>query len=501
VPGAAELGTFRPPRLSLAAAPLLIACWTGCAKDKPGATPVELGPTTSAAEVDPTPRSTAACGPRGLPPDRHFVAEGLCARVVAHDQGPLRGITFSPNGDLLAVTLDGELKRYRDVDHDGLYGEDAPETIVWATTGSETGHDCHLDGQDLYCGSRTGVKRWRYAPDLDHGGPGEDVIVGMPEGGRHPKHPVAVWDGFLYAASGSDDNANANIPLPADYDTNRNAVKRFPIDRLGRGRPVPWKDGEIVVRGVRNVSAMARDSGGHLIAIDNGPDDVAHGGIDVRQDNPGEGVIALEPGRRYGYPFCFFAQRIVAHDAVTPPGTPLASDGRPMRATVRDLARTAKSSRDDAWCMANVDRPISLVQAHSSALGLVFPERASRFALAERWRGGAFVALHGSSERDASTGNKVIWLPFDASGTAPMPTSTKDATAFPYEVVFGGGKYGAPRDGEWSWKLGDAGEDPVRPVGVAISPVDGALYVTSDSTDGALSARSGAIYRIALLGR
>ena len=82
-----------------------------------------------------------------------------------------------------------------------------------------------------------------------------------------------------------------------------------------------------------------------------------------------------------------------------------------------------------------------------------------------------------------------------------MPTSTKDATSFPYETVFGGGKYGAPRDGEWSWRLGDDGEDPVRPVGVAISPVDGALYVSSDNRSGPMSKRSGSIYRIALVGR
>jgi glucose/arabinose dehydrogenase len=82
-----------------------------------------------------------------------------------------------------------------------------------------------------------------------------------------------------------------------------------------------------------------------------------------------------------------------------------------------------------------------------------------------------------------------------------MPTSTKDTTSFPYETVFGGGKYGSPRDGEWSWKMGDAGEDPVRPVGVAISPLDGALYVSSDNTAGLSSARSGCIYRIALLGK
>lgn len=490
---------LRSITMKAATAAVTAAACMGCAKDKPGATPLERGAKTKSADVSVGERPGAACGPRGLPPDRHFVAEGHCVRVVAHEQGPLRGLTFAANGDLLAVTSEGEIKRYRDADGDGLYGEGAPETIVWATTGGDNGHDCQLDGQYLYCGSKSGVKRWRYAPEVDRGGPGDDVIAGMPEGGRHPKHPVAIADGFLYAVSGSADNSMS--PMPADYDTNRSVVKRFPLDKLASGKPLQWRDGEIVVRGVRNVTALARDPHGHVIGIDNSLDDVAHAGVDVHQDNPAEAVVAIEPGKKYGYPFCFFAQRVVVDGALVAPGTPLASEVKPSTPVIKEIARNIKSSRDDAWCTRNVDPPQSFVQAHSSALGIVFPRPDARFALADKWRAGAFIALHGSWDRESSTGNKVIWLPFDASGKAPMPTSTRDATTFPYEVVFGGGKYGAPRDGEWTWKLGEAGEDPVRPVGVAISPIDGALYVSSDNAGGPMSARSGSIYRIALLGK
>jgi glucose/arabinose dehydrogenase len=494
-----RLGLALPVVLAAVAA----AGCTGCAKDKPRATtPLEeQSETAQAARLTGAAAASksAACGPRGLPPDRHFVAEGLCARVVAHEQGRLRGITFAPNGDLLAVTNEGEIRRYRDVDHDGLYADGAPETIVWARTGGDNGHNCFIDGLDLYCGSKTGVKRWRYTAESQDGGPGEDVIAGMPEGGRHPTHPVAVWDGFLYAVSGSADNSMN--PMPADFDTNRNVVKRFPQGLLATGKPFQWKDGEIVVRGVRNVTAMARDPRGHLVGIDNSFDDLAHGGVDVHEDNPGEAIVALEPGKKYGYPFCFYAQRVFENGALIPPGTPLVSEVKHDTPVFKELARNIKSPRDDAWCAANVERPMSFVQSHSAALGMTFPDPAAPFALPEKWRNGAFVALHGSWDREPSTGNKVIWIPFDAGGKTPMPTSTKDATSFPYESVFGGGKYGAPRDGEWSWKLGDAGEDPVRPVSVAISPLDGALYVSSDNHAGPTSANNGSIYRIALLGK
>ena len=46
-----------------------------------------------------------------------------------------------------------------------------------------------------------------------------------------------------------------------------------------------------------------------------------------------------------------------------------------------------------------------------------------------------------------------------------------------------------PADGPWSWNDGNNGESP-RPVGVAISPIDGALYISSDA--------SGMVYRLGI---
>ena len=83
-----------------------------------------------------------------------------------------------------------------------------------------------------------------------------------------------------------------------------------------------------------------------------------------------------------------------------------------------------------------------------------------------------------------------------------MATSTVTSTSFPYEVVFGGGSKGVARDGAWGWRVGDDGEDVVRPVGVAVSPIDGALYVASDNGKVALTklgkSEDGNLYRIAL---
>ena len=86
-----------------------------------------------------------------------------------------------------------------------------------------------------------------------------------------------------------------------------------------------------------------------------------------------------------------------------------------------------------------------------------------------------------------SVGHSVVFFAFD-SGDPSMPRSTESPPAYPFTVVFGGGNSAGHVDGSWGWRAGDEGEERVRPVGVAVSPTDGALYVSSDS--------GGVLYRI-----
>ncbi len=138
------------------------------------------------------------------------------------------------------------------------------------------------------------------------------------------------------------------------------------------------------------------------------------------------------------------------------------------------------SPHDDAWCAMNSDKPTTFIQAHSAPLSIEFFDGPVG-RLPARWKGGAFVALHGSWDRQPPTGYKVVWVPFAPDGTAPMPVSDADGTQFPYEVVLGGGRTGHHVDGPWGWGVGDQAEPVVRPVGVAVSPIDGSLYVSSDA--------------------
>ncbi|NVL83820.1 hypothetical protein, partial [Escherichia coli] len=56
-----------------------------------------------------------------MPPDQRYAPAGMCAHVVASALGPIRQITFAPNGDLFGVTATGAIKLFRDADGDGFF--------------------------------------------------------------------------------------------------------------------------------------------------------------------------------------------------------------------------------------------------------------------------------------------------------------------------------------------------------------------------------------------
>ena len=444
----------------------------------PGTKPIEsdgsvVDAVVDAAPVDAPHASDDPCRGTALPVDQHYVAAGLCARLVGKVSGALRQLSFAPNGDLFGVTTAGAIVRLRDANHDGVFDEAPPERVEWANTGGN-GNNCHVDdgGGYLYAGTVGGVRRWKWSDAIDAGGAGEDVIVDAPAGGGHGFHTVHVYNDMMYVQVGSE--GNATDPMSPEYDTSRSLVKRWALSKFAAGAPLKWADGELVGVGLRNTVGFSRSASGKVYGVMNGMDNIHYKGDDIHQDNPADTLVLLSPGARYGYPFCFSAQRVVASGSVIAPGTQLAVDEFPVH--------------DDAWCATNSTKPLAIFQAHAAPLDIVFFDGAlPTGGLPSKFRGGAFVSMHGSWDRAPSTGYKVVFVPFDADERPAMATSTASSTTFPYETVFGGGKAGEPADGAWHWSLGTVSDAP-RPVGVAISPIDGALYVSADS--------SGYVYRI-----
>ena len=116
-----------------------------------------------------------------------------------------------------------------------------------------------------------------------------------------------------------------------------------------------------------------------------------------------------------------------------------------------------------------VTSPDVPLQAHSAALGLAFyPQQAGSAAFPAEYRGDAFVALHGSWNRELRTGYKVVRLKLHDG--APTGAYEDFLTGF---VI----------DAKQVWG---------RPVGVAVTH-DGALLVSEDG--------NGTIWRVAPTGR
>ena len=416
------------------------------------------------------------CRGVALPADQHYVAPGLCASAVAFDQEGLRQISFASNGDLLAVKTDGSVLRFRDLNGDGMF-DGASEIATLGNTGGN-GNNAHLDEASgfLYAGSPDGVVRWPYSAQATALGAPEAVVINQPSNGTHPYHTVHVYDGWLYVHSGSENNLVA--PAAPDYDRDRALLKRFQLSQWSPGTPFDWASGEVVAVGLRNMVGYTRDVNGTLFGVVNGIDQIEYGGEDVHLDNPGEALVRIDSGQSYGYPFCFTAQRIQTASGMVAPGPQLATE-----------LSGFNNPHDDAWCAQNSQQPLSFLPAHSAPLDISFyaPAAGEVLALPGDWQGGAFVTQHGSWNTEPSVGHAVVHFPFGANQPA-MPQSAQTPPAFPYTVVLGGGSAAGFVDGEWGWHAGDVGEDPVRPVGVAVSPVDGALYISSDS--------GGVLYRV-----
>jgi glucose/arabinose dehydrogenase len=415
-----------------------------------------------------------------LPENQHYVPAGMCARLVATNIGGIRQITFAPNGDLWGVASNGNVYRMRDADDDGFFA--ASEIVKYAETGGN-GNNVHLDvaGGFIYAGSPGGVVRFPYSETEASGGTAEVVVSNQPSTG-HGTHTVRVYDGYLYVQSGSLGNATIS-GTASPYDTSRSLIKRWQLSSFQAGTPFNFTNsGEIVSHGLRNTNGFARSAAsGKIFGVVNGLDNQAYGGADVHNDNPGEQVVEIAATKNYGYPFCFTAQAVESGNNVVAAGTQLVNAASP-------------TAKDDTWCAANSSPPATFIQAHSAPLDITFFDEQATGNLPEKYRDGAFVALHGSWNRSPPTGYKVIWIPFDASGKAPMPTTAKVndelVTTFPYETMFGGGDTNGPQDGDWNWSASTYSDGNVRPSGVAVGPVDGALYVAADT--------GGKIYRVGI---
>jgi glucose/arabinose dehydrogenase len=275
----------------------------------------------------------------------------------------------------------------------------------------------------LYVAEERQIARYHYQNGV--AGDRQVAIPNLPPGTDHHTRTIVFGpDGALYLAMGSP------CDVCAISDQRYATVARYQADGSGYS---------LVAKGLRNAVGLAFQPSTNLLwATVNGRDNLG-------DDIPWDLLTTIRQGADYGWPRCY-------DDRQKDPqfGTP-------------------------AGC-GDVTLPDVGLQAHSAPLGLGF-YTGTQFPAA--YRGDLFVALHGSWNRSAPTGYKLVRAHFDSERVV---TVTDFATG--WRATGRGTIIQTPRG------LGTSGAwgRPVQP----IAGPDGSLYVSDDYL--------GAIYKISYSG-
>ena len=378
--------------------------------------------------------------------------DGFCALVVADGLGRARHLTVAPNGDIFVAVAGsrtggpGGVVALRDTTGDGV-------TDLRVRFGDAGGTGIALRDGYLYLAPNWGVLRYPLASgELRPSGPPDTIVSGLPETGNHTAKSIAFGsDGALYVNHGSASNAcqvqtrTAGSPGqdPCPELEVRAGIWRYDANRVGQTQA----DGVRFATGIRNAVGLAYHDG-QLYATQHGRDQLFQlwGALYDAQrgaDLPAEEMLEVNQGDDFGWPYCYYdqnlAQRVLAPE--------YGGDGE----------KTGRCS--------DKKRPIEAFPGHWGPDGLLF-YTGTQFP--ETYRGGAFIAFHGSWNR------------------APLPQAGYNVTFVPFQSDQVSGDYEVFADGFASGQK-DPRNAAHRPSGLGLGP-DGSLYVSDDT--------GGTIYRI-----
>jgi glucose/arabinose dehydrogenase len=302
-----------------------------------------------------------------------------------------------------AVPSADRITLLRDRDRDGQ-----PELRTAFVENLHSPFGMTLVGDDLYVANTDSLMRFDYARDATALTQPGTRVADLPAGEINyhwTKNVIASRDGTrLYVTVGSNSNVGER-----GLEQERERAAILEVDRSSGAKSV-------YASGLRNPNGLAWEpQTGALWTVVNERDEI---GSDLVPDY----LTAVERGAFYGWPYSYFGGHL---DERVEPQNP-------------DVVATARV-------------PDYALGPHTASLGLVF------YGADELrdYRGGAFVAQHGSWNRKPLAGYRVIYVPFAA-----------------------GRPQGAARDVLTGF-VNDAGEARGRPVGLAVDAM-GALLVADD---------------------
>jgi glucose/arabinose dehydrogenase len=385
--------------------------------------------------------------------------DGFCAGILPVQIRQPRTIISLGVSDFLALERGTEsVVVAEDLDGDGI-----PETVrPLVSAFPELNHGLEITSTHLYASISSHVYRWTYDPIAINVTGDPQVVIeninadgmgGAPQG--HTTRTLAIdkSTNILYVSVGSNDNI--------DPDSFRSRIRRFPIDNETLF-PFNFQTGEVFADGIRNEVALEFAPDGILWGAMNAADRLYHPdlGGDIYNDNPAEEVHRFTTeGQNYGYPYCWREYNL-----------PLGI-GRGTAWAWPNSSLLSKVVTDDE-CRSNYDVPVLAMQAHSAPLGMTFyqykDDRPTMcdgvIPFPQTMDGFAFVAFHGSWNRDVPTGYKVVYFPITDDGAGVVG----GISANPTDLLWHNGT-----NANWS--------DGFRPVDVSFDAC-GRLLVSSDGS-------------------
>lgn len=393
--------------------------------------------------------------------------DGFSATVFADDLGRVRHLAVRDNGDVFASTWNqtrvadpdsstGGLIALRDSDGDG----DADEIARFGRGDTHTGIAIYEN--QVFYSTASAVYSIALTNMLAPSGPSEIVVSGFDDSGYgHSAKPITFdGAGHLYLQAGVPSNAcqeKHRTPGSPGLDPCPELEQFGGVWRFvaGSRNQDQYEDGIRYSTGHRNAVALEWNPvSDELFLVMHGRDSLDtlfpdHYTTEQRQELPAEEFHVLAQGDNLGWPYSYY--------------DPL-----------RDERMIAPEYGGDGETPAEAGRykdPLIAFPAHWAPNDLLF-YTGEQFP--ERYRGGAFIAFHGSWNREPGIqrGYEVVFVPMDDG----RPSGSWETFA---------------KDFEGRTPVTSPASAAHRPTGLAQGP-DGALYISDDA--------GGRIWRITYTG-
>lgn len=386
------------------------------------------------------------------------LSPGWCAAIFADRLGHARQMVVAPNGVLYVNTWSGT---YYDNDRPPRGGflialKDSKGTghadIVrrfgdGVAQGSAGGTGIYYFGSGLY--AEENDKIIRYALPKDAIVPKDKyqvVLSGMPLTGDHPMHPFIIdKSGNMFVDMGSatnscqDENRIQNSPgrKPCKELETRGGTWLYSADKVGQ----TFSPAARYATGLRNGEGFGFDADGRLFATQHGRDQLGQNWPKLytpkqSAELPAEEIVELTKGADFGWPECYY-------------------DGL-QKKLVLAPEYGGDGGKTQGVCAEKKD-PVAFFPAHWAPNDMLIDNEA---ALPAAYRGGAFVAFHGSWNR----------APLPQGGYNVVYQPLKDGKAAGDFVIFADGFAG---------RYLEPGRAAFRPTGLAGAP-DGSIYISDD---------------------